>query len=249
MIVCRITLIGSFFIQLIKEQLEQSGRIELSVFVCPKYNPDALLGDEPETFVSRKCEEPDLFTPRIPKITSLLNDLKQIGLQTRLYVIVGDTDPEYYVFPTVGVDIDYDRYRERVRSYAESFAIRCERLFGRDCEIVSLSEIGLGEISIPQITDEQMSTEREFFSWLFGKEGPYQGIYNVPTEDVVWMIKKKFELYGAQGWLVSELTGGIILQAETPWLLRTQMLKCTGAKVAAIYPWIRQEELSTIDNE
>ena len=56
------------------------------------------------------------------------------------------------------------------------------------------------------------------------------------------MAVKKFQEYGKQG-IIVEGMNLVLLQTETPWLLRTQMLQSTGAYFPTIYPWVRSEEL------
>ena len=139
--------------------------------------------------------------------------------------------------------MDEQKLKERQTDYAISFEERAQNQFDINCECISLQDLGVSDIKNPEVTEEQLDSEVNFLKWLFGNEGPYKGIFPLSDRDYKWMTFKKFELYGSQGWIVTELMGGIVLQTETPWLLRTQMLQCTGAPVSAIYPWIRKEEL------
>lgn len=96
----------------------------------------------------------------------------------------------------------------------------------------------------PNYTTKELNNEVDFLRKLFSTKGPYKGIFNIAEADLELMAKEKFRSYGEQGKLVQEIGGGILLQTETPWLLRTKMLKSGGSSFAAIYPWIRKEELS-----
>ena len=82
----------------ITDQLQQEGLLRLCIFVCPKFNPKALLSSRPENYMPIESG-PDLFEPRIQKIKSLRNDLMKAGLPTGINLIIGDNDAEEYIFP------------------------------------------------------------------------------------------------------------------------------------------------------
>jgi hypothetical protein len=246
MIVWRIIRIGSIFIGNIRNQLKEKGYVELSIFVCPSYKPVALLTDKPEEYVWDNVRNNDLFAPRIPKMNDIIEDLRRAGISMKLNVISGDTDPQTYLFPVLskrGIDIDPEGYSKRVKCYTKSLKEKMEKVWEKPVEVISMAELETDSFCLPvNITTDQIEQEIKFFGWLFSEDGPYKGIFNFSSSEIIEMVKRKFQLYGEQGWIVSKLMGGLVLQTETPWLLRTQMLKSTGAPVVAIYPWIRKEE-------
>ena len=84
--------------QIVVNQLQKEGFLRLCVFVCPRFNPEALLSETPEKYMPTEAG-PDLFEPRIAKIQSLRKDLMKAGLPTELNLVIGDNDAEEYIFP------------------------------------------------------------------------------------------------------------------------------------------------------
>ena len=234
----------------IRKQIEAEGVLTLTVIVCPSYNPTSLLSSNPEEYVCNKIRVPDLFSTRVTKINSLLNQLKDKNIKTKLTVLIGDTDPQNYVLPILEskyqIKINTRAYQGRIKEYCQCYSQLIQKQFPGISEVVSLSDLGSLEVPESAISQSQLEQETKFLTWLFSETGPYKNMFPLDPNDILQMVKAKFNLYGQQGWIISELTGGIILQTETPWLLRTQMLQSSGAPISAIYPWIRSEELSVI---
>lgn len=232
--------------QAIMSQVQQEGFLRLCVFVCPKFNPEALVSRTPENYMPVESG-PDLFEPRIAKILSLRQDLMRAGLPTEINLVIGDNDAEEYIFPFIKtLALDSSLYRQRQSSYRASFEQRCQELFGRSRHLVwSLAENNVKEDeTIPTISQDGLRKELDFLKWLFSNKGPYREILNFPEEILIEMVRIKYRLYGAQGKFL-EMLGGILLQTEGPgvWLERTNMLKSTGSPaIPAIYPWIRKKE-------
>lgn len=233
--------------KVILDQLEKDGLLRLCVFVCPKFNPKALLSATPENYMPIESG-PDLFEPRIQKIRSLRKDLMKAGLPTEINLIIGDNDAEEYIFPFMeALTMDKELYRQRQSAYRISFEQRCQKLFGGNAGLIvwSLAENRvILDQNEPTISADAMQKELGFFKWLFSNQGPYRGSLNFSEENLNKMVKMKYMLYGAQGKFL-ELLGGVLLQTEGPgiWLERTNMLKSTGSSsIPAIYPWIRKKE-------
>jgi hypothetical protein len=238
--------------KIIASELEEEGLLRLCVFVCPKFNPEALVSEEPEEYMPVEAG-PDLFEPRIQKILSLRKDLMKAGLPTEINLIIGDNDAEEYVLPFCRLLFIYPKswssrlYKKRQQEYCASFRKRCQNIFGESrCVVWSLSEMGVSQDDKePSISDEAMKKEINFFKWLFSFYGPYKAqLGKFSDEDLTKMARMKYKLYGAQGRFL-EMLGGILLQTEGPgvWYERTQMLRCTGSSaIPAIYPWIRKDE-------
>lgn len=232
----------------VRDQMEELGVIKFSVFVCPKFNPAALLSPTPEEYMPTTANVSDLFRPRVPKTLALKDELLRLGIPIELNLIIGDNDAEAYLLPFLqGIKVDPDRLSRRQKLYERSFDVRVKRQLGQGCITWSLADLGIGpDEAEPEITEEEIARELRFFAWLFSEEGPYKGMFTFSKGTLRQMAKLKFRLYGNQGRFLEEL-GGILLQTEGPgvWLQRTQMLRCTGAKaVPAIYPWIRTEEFT-----
>lgn len=231
----------------LRRQLNSEGKVNLTVFACPSYSPEALLSENPENYVSDNVKETDLFLPRVPKLKQIMSSLIKSGVPNKLTILIGDTDPQYYVLPVLrekfGITCDEQQFNARLERYAQRFAVRARVLLGDETEVYSLNSFAPSPNKIPTIPPLELEQEIIFFRWLFSEKGPYKNRFELTDDDYRKMSEAKFKLYADQGWLVSDLTGGIILQTETPWLLRTQMLQSTGAPVCAIYPWIRKEEL------
>ena len=224
----------------------KTGVLNLSVFVCPKFNTPALFSARPEEYMPTSADDPDdLFFQRIPKLKQVLSDLTKTGVIPKLHILIGDNDAEVYIFPFKDVNVNPAVFNERRKAYTESFRARAEKLFGNNAEVLSLALEGVVPgTAEAQIVPEELTNELVFFSWLFGDTGPYKGNLKFDQRTLELMVRLKFALYGAQGAYLEKI-GGILLQTEGPgvWLLRTRMLRCTGAKaVPAIYPWIRKEE-------
>lgn len=222
--------------------------LAFSVFVCPKFNTGALLSEGVEDYMPTDAFVDDLFLQRILKIKSLLDSLLKFGINPRLHVLIGDNDAEVYMFPFMDVQVDGEVFNWRRQAYLESFRARAKLLFG---DLVDVQSLGLLKV-VPSesrvvITEDDFRKELTFFTWLFSEKGPYKGKLAFDWETLRKMAELKFRLYGAQGDYLERIGGGILLQTEGPgvWLLRTQMLRCTGANaIPAIYPWIRREELA-----
>lgn len=233
--------------QAIVNQLGQEGKLRLCVFVCPKFNPKALVSSEPGNYMPVDVATFGLFEDRIAKIISLKNDLMQVGLPSEVNLILGDNDAEEYIFPFIdSLGLDAVKYRQRQSDYRLAFEEKCRTLFGNNATAVwSLAEFGvIMDDNMPKISPESLKKELTFFNWLFSKEGPYRGELSFSEVVLAEMVTRKYRLYGAQGKFL-EMLGGVLLQTEGPgvWLERTQMLRCTGARaIPAIYPWIRREE-------
>lgn len=225
----------------------KTGKLDLDVFVCPKFNTAALFSKKAEEYMPTTADDPnDLFFQRIPKLKLVLADLKKTGVTPRLHIFIGDNDAEVYIFPFMKeLNVDLKKLNERRSEYFKSFTERADTLFGEDATVQSL---GLNDI-VPgsteaAVVEDELRAEVTFFGWLFGETGPYKGNLKFDQETLEKMVRLKFALYGAQGKFLQD-QGGILLQTEGPgvWLQRTRMLRCTGAKaVPAIYPWIRKEE-------
>ena len=233
--------------QAIMNQMQLEGFLRLCVFVCPKFNPKALLSGTPENYMPMESG-PDLFEPRIAKILSLRGDLMRAELPTEINLVIGDNDAEEYIFPFIKtLTLDFSLYRQRQIAYRASFEQRCRGLFGSSRLLVwSLAENNVKtDETIPMISREGQRKELDFLKWLFSNKGPYRGTLTFPEEILVEMVRIKYGLYGAQGKFL-EMLGGILLQTEGPgvWLERTNMLRSTGSPaIPAIYPWIRKKEM------
>ncbi len=231
-------------------QVNEEGLLRLSVFVCPKFNTDALQTNKPEDYMPERIAV-DLFEPRIPKIVQLRDELRKAGVQTELNALIGDNDAEAYIFPFCPwIRFDGEIMKKRKREYVRNFERRLQKTVGKGCVVWSLGDLGVVPDAMePSINQEQLEKERKFFFWLYSSEGPYKGKLSFPPSDIDRMIRLKFKLYGSQGKFLEEL-GGILLQTEGPgvWLVRTKMLRCTGSPaIPTIYPWIREEELSSLE--
>lgn len=236
-----------YLIQKIVEDSSETGKLNLNVFVCPKFNTSALLSDKPEEYMPVTADDPnDLFFQRIPKLRLIIGELKNVGVSTKLRIFIGDNDAEVYIFPFMkDFDIDLEKLNERRKAYLKSFSERALFLFGDDASVESLGVNNvIPDSTEPEIDENELKAEITFFEWLFGDTGPYKGNLKFDSKTLEKMVGLKFALYGAQGNFLQG-KGGILLQTEGPgvWLQRTRMLRCTGSKaVPAIYPWIRKEE-------
>ena len=232
----------------VKRQVSEEGLLRLNVFVCPKFNTQALQTDSPVEYMPEKVEITDLFEPRISRIKQLIKDLQKVGIMTEPNVIIGDNDAEVYIFPFCeGLNISPEDLRKRQLVYLTNFERRVLKTIGKGCVVWSLADMDVvPDETDPVISEIQMEKECKFFDWLFSPEGPYKGNLTFSSEVIDEMVRLKYRLYGSQGRFLEEL-GGVLLQTEGPgvWLERTQMLRCTGSvAIPAIYPWIRKEELA-----
>jgi hypothetical protein len=241
----------SYLSEEVARQITTEGFLRLSVFVCPKFDINALFTDTPEVYMPERVTSNDLFEPRIPRILQIRKDLLKVGIITELNVLIGDNDAEMYIFPYCqNLQIHSDVYKKRQLIYAQNFERRVTQVLGQRCIIWSLSDMGIVLDDLePSITPTQQSKEMRFFKWLFSQEGPYDGKLIFTDNIAEEMIRLKYRLYGSQGKFLKEL-GGVLLQTEGPgvWLERTEMLRCTGSTaIPAIYPWIREEELKNME--
>lgn len=221
-------------------------KIPIHVFVCPKFDTSALVSGSLSKYMPITAEGvDDLFLQRQRKIKTLLETLRNVGVAPELFIHVGDNDAEEYIFPYMEVRSPKG-YKGRQKKYRASLQRRANRVFsGFDVKVVSLGVEGISRSSKqPGLDSKYIEQEVEFFGWLFGPEGPYKGNLKFSLKALKEMATRKFQLYGAQGKYLQGY-GGVLLQTEGPgvWLLRTQMLRSTGAKaIPAIYPWIRRRK-------
>lgn len=233
----------------LENQMLKDGKIEISIFVCPSYKPAALFGPNPEEYVEIAAKNGDLFLPRVPKILDIKEKFQYIGIPLTFTLLIGDDDPQNYVLPCLsdcGVMVDNQKLSQRQALYKKSFEDRAKKLLGNTIDVVSLQELDYqcypSPLDIPQ--DIQAPEER-FLKRLFSKDGPYKGMFPLKASDITQMARLKIISNSRQGFIIQNLTGGILLQTETPWLLRTGMLKLAGANIAIVYPWIRKEEIES----
>ena len=232
----------------ITKQLETYGLLQLFVFVCPRFNPKALISKTPENYMPVEAGS-DLFEPRVEKILSLRRDLFKAGLPTKVNLVIGDNDAEEYIFPFVpNLSINKNVYRSRQACYKVSVEEKYGKIFGTVgvyLTVHSLAQIGSTGMPLTRSLSKQaVQKEIIFFEWLFGNDGPYRGMFSFSQETLTKMVQIKYGLYADQGVLLEDI-GGILLQTEGPgvWRERTEMLRCNGSKaIPTIYPWIRKDE-------
>lgn len=238
----------SNWIMQIAETSNRSGEITLNVFVCPKFNTPALgRGDALSYFPTNAEGVDDLFLQRQKKILTLMQELKGKGVTPYLNILIGDNDAQEYIFPFMNIEVPEGTYATSQELYRASFERRATSAFsGFSVSVESLGRRRIVRSRVqPALGDEHIDQEANFFGWLFGPTGPYKGALSFSADVLREMALRKFQLYGAQGQYLQN-KGGVLLQTEGPdvWLLRTRMLRSTGAKaVPAIYPWIRSDEL------
>ncbi len=239
-----------FLKEVLECQLAEEGLVRVFVFVCPKFNPEALMSSSPEEYMPVKAFRDDLFLQRVARIKEFQDSILRFGIVLEVNLILGDNDAELYIFPFIKrLLVDREKYDLRKRLYARNYAERSARLGIKNCVVWSLSDLGIGlDDSSPIISERAFERELRFFDWLFSASGPYKGTLQFTLVELQEMVNLKYRLYGSQGKLLESM-GGVLLQTEGPgvWLERTEMLRSTGSKaVPAIYPWIRKEELANL---
>ncbi|KKS77699.1 MAG: hypothetical protein UV74_C0013G0115 [Candidatus Woesebacteria bacterium GW2011_GWB1_43_14] len=128
---------------IVSQQLSTEGKITLSLFACPSYDPSALTSKTQENYIRTEVKGTDLFTPRVPRINKLRDDLRKLGIQTDIVIFLGDSDPNTYVLPILskyGVVADQAKLNERQAQYAQSFESRAKSLLGEDVVVFSLAK-------------------------------------------------------------------------------------------------------------
>jgi len=233
------------------EQLKRDGLITLVVFSCLDWLPEKLASNKPEEFIGETVRELDLFVPRINKLKQIREKLLQSGVTSKLVIILGDTDLEDYfnlILEQNNIKLDKKLLRQREESYVSSFITRSQERLLSPIEVITWSEIQtLYADTITNIPETMIMQEAEAMKESYLRGRNYTNLeFNIPEQVFFDCAKRKITLYAKQGNAISDFGGGILLQTEMPWLLRTQMLKLSGADVSAIYPWIRQEEINDL---
>lgn len=241
----------AFLRETVAKSVAEEGRLRFFIFICQKSDYRALTGPNPEEYMPVTAEQDDLFQPRVPKLLELREDLLRLGFPSELCFLIGDEDFEIFKLPYLeGIAIDREIFRRRKEQYAKSFAARVESDFGNCCAVFSLSALGVGpDARPPRLTKEELASELDYVRSRYA-EGRYGEARNFPEEVLAEMTDLKLRCYGWQGYLLEDFGPGVLLQTEggpARWLLRTKMLRATGAKaVPAIYPWVREEELAEL---
>jgi hypothetical protein len=231
------------------EQLSQDGFITLTIFSCLDWLPEDLSSRNPESFIGDRVRNGDLFLPRMAKIEKIQSALSQEGIVSKLLIVVGDTDVEEYfklVLDAGKIFLNPEILKKRTAKYIESFRELAQTSLPTNTEVVKWSEVKdlyNMDVDVPKslVTQEVESMKQ---SYLYGKNFSSLNL-TVSDDTFTEAAKRKIAMYANQGMMVRDMTKGILLQTETPWLLRTGLLKLSTPEIAVIYPWIRREEIDT----
>jgi hypothetical protein len=231
----------------IRQQLSVGNKITLTVFTCLDWNPKSLTGDKPEEFILTESRSQDLFTPRIKKINSMQNDLGSLGIDCEILLVIGDTDIQDYfqdVLKLGNIEMNYKKLIERQNQYCLSFTQRAGNILSIEPTVIKYGDYR--QKSNTEVVDLGLIEEVKSGMRIAYTQSKFFGGINIPYDEKVFEKAAfgKISLYGQQGYII-EKNGGLVLQTELPWLTSTRMLKSAGANIAAIYPWVRKEELSS----
>ena len=213
----------------------QTGFLEFGTFACPPINARLLTSDSPESYI--------LTTPtgssfekggKDQRIAKMFKALREIGIEARLRVIIGDTDEEDYVFPVVPAPQPLDPQRVEVQrqDFFRNFSEYLGNRFAWPTQVERYSDIASlfddqlppPDLSEPN-TQEDLMTEERQMTGVF-RPGEYYDGYAIPSlAEIKAMTRLKFLTYASQGTRLAQMYPEMVLiQNEFPLLLRTRML-------------------------
>lgn len=230
----------------ISDQLLNNGFITLTVFSCMDWQPEKLTSNLPESFIADSVRDQDLFVPRVKKLKEIQTKLQERGFLSKLVIVLGDTDLEDYflnLLENSGLILNREVLLQRELRYKASFVERVRNCLRPNTEVIFWSDIKDVYKDIfpndPSLIAEDIETMKQSYM-----DGRVFKELNLKFDQILFEIsaRERVNMYAQQGQMVNDLFGGIILQTETPWLLRARMLKATCSDIAIIYPWIRTED-------
>lgn len=234
----------------ILNQLQEDGYVSLTVFACLDWATENLKSEIPERFMAETTRNEDLFMPRVPKLSQLQEKLSLQGIVSKLNIVLGDTDVEDYfqlILEAGGLRLDNNLLKMREERYINAFKQRINRTLKPNVEVITWSELADLYSTEVVISEDLIKAEVESMKQSYLNSANFS-VFNLKISDEIFIAaaKKKINLYANQGRMVNGMLQGILLQTETPWLLRTRMLKLLDNSLCVIYPWIRKEELDNI---
>ncbi len=230
-------------LEFVEKSLAEYGYLNLVIFVCPKMRGKYLSSDQRELFMPTEEPKDGLFFPRVPKLQQLTTKLWELGIPSKLTIIVGDNSYEVFKAPVLGNELNKEIMNERRKAYVSSLNQQLSKMFPQLMEICSLGLMGSGtyqgKMEIPQ---DMLLREAEFQRESLQK---YYGIAEPKDSDLLKIAELMLRAYAEEGYLI-EATEGILLATEgteqtESWVRRIQMFKLGDAKFPCIYPYIRKE--------
>ena len=238
-------------LKIISSSLEENRYIEFLQFTCPRINAELLNSEYPSDYILTD-EEGNNFETTKGRLSKLVQALNNIGIKSRVNIVIGDTDEEDYVFPIVGTPIfDVKDLEKRKISYKDNFYKSLKNNNSLNIVVYRWSEIrDLFTDSQPNmdliISEKDLKEEVERMKEIFGVGNYYAGLEPPVEEDLYKIAELKFRSYAWQGYLLTSfLPNVILLQNEFPQKLRTKMINLLnitqGRCIPAIYPYRRED--------
>lgn len=204
--------------------------LRLIQFQCIEGDARRLQSTTPEDYVPTICSR-WMRRPDRSDLARLVARVRAIGYRPRLDLIVADSDLREYILPSLGIRFDGTVLAERIKEHVASVGARYLELFpDLDQSVASWSEMAgcYASDDCPPADESLVSREIAGSVDDFTRTGHFAGL-PLPGLDVLRrMSELKCSLYTRQGkWLAATHANRafVILQNESPAVLRTQMLR------------------------
>ena len=225
--------------------------IEFMQFTCPPVDAKQLSTTAPEAYLLTNPKGNN-FEGTAGRLQSLIRKLKEVGLSSKLSLIIGDNDEPEYIFPVIGSPIiDPLLAEERRKTYMREFSRDMRRKFPDiEFRVYRVSELeqasDLANFTYLGVSATDIAEETERMRDFFGDGSYYEGICPPTLEQLREMTQLKSQSYAKQGYILSTaFPNAILLQNEFPLEIRSRMLKAsnTSNPLGIVYPYGRSTSL------
>jgi hypothetical protein len=228
--------------------LARTGSVRLALFVCPPVNFRMLRSPTPVNYLGAEMAG-SVLSRQIDRLRDLFRGLEGAEVDYEVLVLVGDTDEDQYLWPSMGrppgldenvLDEARDALCVAVAAYllesagagrpeprvARGGAVRVQRL---SAMVPSPQAKAVYEAiaAIPErhFGCEDFAAETDIMHRLWAPNSYYEGLPRPGDEVMEEIVARKFAAYAMQGVQLHEQDPDLVLiQTERPPLLRSKML-------------------------
>lgn len=216
------------------KSLEEHQKINFLIFICPPTDFKLLHSPTPEDYIQFSVEK-SFRSKHLARLCDLFTSLRYTELEISLLALIGDSDEEDYLWPTLGKPkLDEEKLKSRRKQLKESVTTYlCTKVPDMPVKVLSLAldccdqQRNIYEEvrkNIPKFFDQKdKDEEKKRMSSLFTTY--YSGLFSPKPEQLEAIINDKFATYAMHGVIAQSGNPYLVLiQTESPPLLRTKML-------------------------